>query len=400
MSFFSQKSWFESNSRDKTSDLDISQDLFTTQDLNRSFVKENLANESSMFWSQSQFSADHNEEISETSPFFEPHHTQDSQFRKRHSDDTNIEPSQFFKTQKYLNHQSSQFLTTQQNVQRTQSSSDRSQFLRTQHTSLNSQPSEHGVEESFQSRDHRQGTSLNVFNDERQEMNVVATPDDKTPNINSFNSTSGTQAKSQDYQATQTGFLSQDNNEINNDSDVPTSIKQLRERLTDRSDWTFMSIVAGQLCKDSFPMNSYHNLKLSLLMSIASINSKSRSPPIPIVAVGQETSHANIIMNFVGRFAERFVTSAFNSFEGLSINSDGHIEAGPLVLSKDGVLFIGDWSGLPPKTVSKLLREIETGQVTTEKIQQTIPLESSIWAYWSCSTKIKKDISSVNQFMR
>lgn len=182
------------------------------------------------------------------------------------------------------------------------------------------------------------------------------------------------------------------------DCQVPQSILHLYSTLRENfSDSTFISILAGQLCNEIFPSGAYKNLKLSLLLSLASINSG--SAPIPIVAVGKETSHGNLIMNSIGQFADRFVTSLMN-FEGSTVDSTGTIEAGPLLLAKSGVLFLGDWARLPQKSVMKLLREIENGLVTTEKVQQTSPLECAVWTFWSCSTKIKKDVESINQFMK
>jgi hypothetical protein len=121
--------------------------------------------------------------------------------------------------------------------------------------------------------------------------------------------------------------------------------------------------------------------------------------PMPIVTVGQETSNACIIMNAVGRFAERFVMSTLN-FDGSTVAKNHQvIEAGPHLMARNGIFFIGDWSRLPPKNVMKLLREIETGQILTEKVQQLEPLECAIWTYWSCSAKIKKDQATINQFI-
>lgn len=178
---------------------------------------------------------------------------------------------------------------------------------------------------------------------------------------------------------------------------VPPSITKLYKEVKENySDWVFISLITGQLCIEWFPSPAYHDLKLCLLLSLVSINQS----PIPIIAVGQETSHANIIMKHIGKFANRFVTSTLADFEKTSIKPNGTIEAGPLLMAKGGILFIGDWSRLNQKAVLKLLREIETGAVTTEKVQQRVPLECSIWSYWSNSTKAKKDFADINQFLK
>ena len=387
MSFYNQKSWFESG-RDKTSDPDFSQDLFTTQDLintSNKFSQQDKIEESFLTPHNSSFQL-----IDKESQFFTQRYSA-SQFKDSAAFKIN-EPSQA-SSLFFINSQSSKLFSTQGSILDSQATSRTSLHLEIQDSTIQSQS--HGQPDSSHeeaSQSLVKDDSKFIFNDESQDMEVS---DDDKSEIKTFMNSQCSQAQHLNNGKDKT--LS----EIVDEAVLPKSIVQLRESLEDQSDWIFLSILAGQLCKDSFPMNTYHNLKLSLLLSLASINDESQFPAIPIVAVGQETSHANIIMNFVGKFAERFVSSSFNSFEGSLVNiKDEYIEAGPLMMSKGGVLFIGDWSGLPAKTVSKLLREIETGQVTTEKVQQSVSFESAVWTYWSCSTKVKKDISSINQFMR
>ena len=175
-------------------------------------------------------------------------------------------------------------------------------------------------------------------------------------------------------------------------------ILKLKEDMRGKcSDRVFTWVLAGQLCSDSLPSVAYSTLKLSLLMSLVSIGGS--SIPIPIAAIGQETSHANIIMNSVGKLADCFVTSTLADFDGLSVNNDEY-EAKALLMSKHGVLFLGDWLRLRLKPVSKLLREIETGTVVTEKIQQTVPLECALWTYWSNTKNDKKDLATIHQFIK
>lgn len=103
-------------------------------------------------------------------------------------------------------------------------------------------------------------------------------------------------------------------------------------------------------------------------------------------------------MNTMGKFAQRFVTSSLPLFEGCLIKQKS-FEAGSILMAKGGVMFVGDWSRVQPKNAMKLLREIETGQVTSEGMQQSLPLKCAVWGFWSGSKKMKKDISSLNQFI-
>jgi DNA replicative helicase MCM subunit Mcm2 (Cdc46/Mcm family) len=141
-------------------------------------------------------------------------------------------------------------------------------------------------------------------------------------------------------------------------------------------------------------MASYINLKLSLLLSIVSINSQ--GPPIPIVATGENIGDASAIMNHIGSLANRFLRG-FES--GVSINKKSVVEAGPLLLAKSGVCFLDDWSGLKNLKCARLIREVETGRVMVEKTFQTFPVECAVWTYWSVNGSMKKDLMTMNQFI-
>lgn len=53
---------------------------------------------------------------------------------------------------------------------------------------------------------------------------------------------------------------------------IPLSVKKLYEEIhKSLSDWSFVYAVAAQLCQDMLPMDCYVNLKMGLLLSIASI---------------------------------------------------------------------------------------------------------------------------------
>lgn len=72
---------------------------------------------------------------------------------------------------------------------------------------------------------------------------------------------------------------------------------------TSYSDWVFIYALTAQLCSEVFPTGTYFNLKQSLLLSIASINGS--VPPLQIIALGRNTSDANIVMNLIGNLSER-----------------------------------------------------------------------------------------------
>jgi hypothetical protein len=353
MSYFSQNSWFGAN-RTSNNGADPSQDLFTTQDVIASQWQNDSPDLSQFYASQSIPSQSQNAEIDQQpSQFLTPHSKNDQQF------------SQF------LNSQHSNVQLIGQNIYHS--------------AAFQSQVQE---ELSFLEKN-----SQYIFDTQSQEINQK----EESEKMDIPNET-----YEEPQSQPESSFVTR-NSEIDfvpdSEFQVPQSILHLYTTLREHhSDWTFLSILIGQIGIESFPMGAYKNLKLSLLLSLASI--KNGSMAIPIVAIGAETSHANIIMNTIGQFADKFLTSVMN-FEGSTVDiNSGTIEAGPLLLARGGVLYIGDWSRLPPKKVMKLLREIENGQVVTEKVQQSREIECALWTFWSCSTKIKKDVTSINQFMK
>lgn len=181
------------------------------------------------------------------------------------------------------------------------------------------------------------------------------------------------------------------------DQKIPQSVMELYNEVKKHfSDWTFVSIIVGQLCSEKFPMGSYHNLKLALLMSLVT----SHDSPMHIMAIGSEMSTANVIMRELGELAERFVPVTNKTSDGIVISKYGTCEAGPLVLASRGVSFIGYWQQLKPKIKTQLIREIETNTLLVQKAQKHIPLESSVWAHWNCIMNLKKDIASLDQIMK
>ena len=177
---------------------------------------------------------------------------------------------------------------------------------------------------------------------------------------------------------------------------LPESIIELYRGINESySDFTFTSIIAGQLCSDKFPTTAYSHLKMPLLMSLVT----SRENKLHIMGVGQDVAHASMIMSSIGKFAQRFLRVTSN-FDGITVNNNNVIEGGGIILATNGVAFIGNWQRIPPKSSLKLLREIETKTILVDKIQGNYPLEATIWAYWNHTSKIKKDLASISQFIK
>lgn len=182
------------------------------------------------------------------------------------------------------------------------------------------------------------------------------------------------------------------------DRKIPQSIVELHNDVVKEhfSEWTFISILTGQLCTNKFPMGSYHNFKLALLMSLVT----SSENPLHIMAVGSEMSNANLIMCEIGELAERFIPVTNKTSDGIVIKKNGTYEAGSLVMATNGISFIGYWDQLKPKIKTQLIREIETNTLLVQKAQKYFTLESTVWAHWNYAKKVKKDIAALDQFLK
>ncbi|KAG5681641.1 hypothetical protein PVAND_011056 [Polypedilum vanderplanki] len=263
---------------------------------------------------------------------------------------------------------------------------------RTQSTQQNSQfdsidTCEHNSMISTSSINQRQLLENSLINKYALEKSIDRCKSNSTKSINSLRRNNSTLETSLNVTIIE-----------NDDGDfLPESITKLHKELKNAkfSDYTFISIIAGQLCTEIFPMGVYNNLKIALLMSLVAI----KSSPIHIIAIGQETSHANIIMNTVGKLSQRFLCVGQN-FEGITVKKNSDIvEAGPMSLTMNGIAYIGNWSRLTPKVMNRFLREIEIGVIVVDKLQKNFPLKSTIWSHWSLTKSIKKDTSAVSSFL-
>lgn len=376
MSFFSQRSYFSTQTNKPLPDF--SQDLFTTQDC---LVSPNDLSQSQILTAASSSRSQFYQTANSFSTASLIHNNND---RKDHEDQDEMEHEVNFSQEvsRFFINQQSGHLNDNSFAAGDQAEIDflhqNSQFI------FNESQEMEGIDEDY-GTDHEQAES---------QVNTFATPFG-TQNSQSAPSSTFQTLNQRDNNETYDQHSDDDSSEPDDDSIIPKSILQMfKELKKEYSDWTFVSTLVGCLCNDSFPMGTYNNLKLSLLLSIVSVG---QSEPIAIVAIGSETSHANTLMNSVGKLAQRFVRSTMAVFES---STDVTNIAGPLLMAKTGVFSIGDWSRLPSNTALKMYREIETGCVIAEKLQQSDVLECAVWTYWSSSTKFKKDLSSINKFMK
>ncbi|XP_037031821.1 uncharacterized protein LOC119071167 isoform X2 [Bradysia coprophila] len=185
-----------------------------------------------------------------------------------------------------------------------------------------------------------------------------------------------------------------------NASLLPKSILDLYEQIKSSglSDWSFVYALSAQTCQEFMPMSYNVTLKTSLLLSIASIDTSSDVSPIPIIAFGRDSTSANSIMNCMGNFAQRFLAPTDHTFN-VMVNPNKIVEVGPVFLAKNGVCYLGDWSGLSKRLSDEIKILIDSGRYFLNETSESFQLGSALWTYWSL-TKNRKDFSQVAVFMK
>lgn len=178
---------------------------------------------------------------------------------------------------------------------------------------------------------------------------------------------------------------------------IPLSVSKLFDQITSHfSDFAFVFAVAAQMCQDLLPMDSFIHLKIGLLLSLASIEVEGRRPPISIIALGKESSSANLLMTNIGNAARKFVSPTEDFTTGQV--KDNFVKFGPLQLARTGICYIGNWNRLKPQLLDKMFKSLETGKLIIEGSTMSMPLQCAVWGYWNAYKHNTKDQHVFNKF--
>ncbi|XP_054086479.1 uncharacterized protein LOC105217642 isoform X2 [Zeugodacus cucurbitae] len=184
---------------------------------------------------------------------------------------------------------------------------------------------------------------------------------------------------------------------------VPVSVKQLYDLVRAQySDFAFVYALSAQLCQERVPMDCFVNLKMGLLLSLASISTNPDRPPIPIIAFGSNTYIANYLLTNIAQLGVRFVGPA----DMVKPPSCGKyrnckwIVADPILLANGGVYFAGDWSRLKLARADQLFRVIECSRVHVDNSSQIYPLGTAIWTHWHSYKGNAKDQQTFNKAIK
>lgn len=185
-------------------------------------------------------------------------------------------------------------------------------------------------------------------------------------------------------------------------SEIPVSIRNLYSSVREQyNDFCFTYMLAAHLCQNAVPMSAYNELKLSLLLSIASIQRTPQSQPFHVICLGADTAVAQLLMRSIGQLARRYVSGAFELLAGGRVLAeDSFVECGSTTLARTGICYIGDWAMQKASNEIRILREIESGQVIIENHSISYPLECAIWTHWNYSRRAKQDLNAIVVFLK
>ncbi|XP_073835615.1 uncharacterized protein [Musca autumnalis] len=142
---------------------------------------------------------------------------------------------------------------------------------------------------------------------------------------------------------------------------------------------------------------------MGLLLSLPSIGLSPDIPPIPIIAICNDTYMTNYLMTTVGQMATRFIGPTEDTKPPSSSGYRNHqwIEADPLILVQGGVYYVGDWSRLKLLRADKLYKDLESSMVTiSSSSTHQYPLQAAVWAHWRSFQYNTKDHQMFNKFMK
>ncbi|XP_037811770.1 uncharacterized protein LOC119603708 [Lucilia sericata] len=179
---------------------------------------------------------------------------------------------------------------------------------------------------------------------------------------------------------------------------IPFSVRQLYEIVTTKySDFAFIYALSSQLCQDRVPMECFVTLKMGLLLSLVSIGNNVDRPPIPIVAMTNDTYMTDYLMTNIGQLGSRFLGSVDDV---KSFSSSNWIEADSILLARGGVYYAGDWTRIKLRKAETIFKNIECSSVVVEKSTVNYPLETAIWTHWRSFKHGSKDQQMFNKFLK
>ncbi|XP_052121545.1 minichromosome maintenance domain-containing protein 2 isoform X2 [Frankliniella occidentalis] len=179
------------------------------------------------------------------------------------------------------------------------------------------------------------------------------------------------------------------------------------------SPWAFAVTLASQVGGDRYPAHTFLHLKLGILLSLASQGLD--HPPVPLLAVGRDPA-GQVLLARGARLADRAVciTSAADltrlpaapalprqqqASRGRAGPAGAWLSAGPLVLARGGICFVGSWDKWNRSSASAITAALESGKAVLEcrdlagaqlpGAGPSVPLQCAVWAYWSPPTTSK-----------
>ncbi|KAL0267141.1 UNVERIFIED_CONTAM: hypothetical protein PYX00_009492 [Menopon gallinae] len=166
------------------------------------------------------------------------------------------------------------------------------------------------------------------------------------------------------------------------------------------SPWAFVGAISSTLASNILPVSSFLQLKIGLMLSLATQNTE--DAPVPLVAVGSDTFAVQKLITSAGLLAERFIrySAGYEQLEMIIQTYSGgdkrrpareeiYYDAGAMVLALSGVCYLGDWSILRKDQCKYIFRSIESGQIILNNTDKNkaeadfLPLKCAVWTHCS-----------------
>ncbi|KAI5751009.1 hypothetical protein M8J77_003363 [Diaphorina citri] len=186
-------------------------------------------------------------------------------------------------------------------------------------------------------------------------------------------------------------------------SSLPESIQNLRAELENQcaqSPWTLVNYMSAELCSNVTPRGVFHNLKMGLLLSLASMRCNA-GKPVPLLCLGPENTTLIREASILSHHLIDMTANPSNQQGCVEGIFSDELQAGPLQIARDGICYVGEWSKYghgKHSPASKILKALEDGYISTTNQGKThlCQLKCLVWAtlYWVPNNKASSNQQS------
>ncbi|XP_017777969.1 PREDICTED: uncharacterized protein LOC108563725 [Nicrophorus vespilloides] len=165
-------------------------------------------------------------------------------------------------------------------------------------------------------------------------------------------------------------------------------------RQLDGNAWAFVKVLAASIGRSFIPEGMFMQLRLGLILSLASVNFR---PPIPILAICDDDEPVQRLMREALSLTARCTRPVIdNNLAG--VYSNGWLQAGSLQLASRGVCFLGHWESYVGRKGQAVRDAVVSGRITLPGSVYFEPLHTAIWTY--CNRPNRKNINKLETLLK